>query len=256
MGVILLLDVLEHLEDPAAFLSALRPAFPNLRAAVVTVPARQELWSAWDVRFGHQRRFDLPSLAALCADAGWQVQSMRYFFHALYPVLLGVSRIVGRGTRAVPPRGRSALHGLLARLFSFEAGLPVGGIVGSSLIAVVAPSWPGAPGAMREAARLPAAPPSAAPLPAAPRTRGDVWLRAGAALRRPGTGRLTRMQIEPASGARAGQPGLAALPRAAWVRGWAPALRRNALLCAAYVLVGHCWRFRCWWRRFRLGWTR
>ena len=55
---ILLLDVIEHLEDPVAFLAELRSHFPALRHLLLTVPARQELFSNYDEFNGHFRRYD------------------------------------------------------------------------------------------------------------------------------------------------------------------------------------------------------
>jgi len=136
VGVALLLDVLEHLPDPAAFLRGLLLAFPNLRAIVITVPARPELWSAWDEHFGHHRRYDRRSLHDLCMAAGLSPVVLRYFFHTIYPALLAVARLAGRSARVAPGRPRSLVDGLLARFFAWEAQLPIGRVVGSSLIAV------------------------------------------------------------------------------------------------------------------------
>jgi len=139
IGVVLLLDVLEHLPDPAAFLRGLLPAFPNLQAIVITVPARQELWSAWDEQFGHYIRYDRCSLHDLCTSAGLSVSVLRYFFHAIYPALLAVARLAGRSARVAPGRLQSVVHSFLARYFAWEARLPIGRVAGSSLIAVAVP---------------------------------------------------------------------------------------------------------------------
>lgn len=139
VGVILLLDVLEHLPDPVAFLRGLLPAFPHLQAVVITVPARQELWSAWDEHFGHHRRYDRRSLHDLCTKAGLSPVVLRYFFHAIYPALLAVARLASRSVRVTSRRPRSPLDSLLARFFAWEARLPIGRISGSSLIAVAVP---------------------------------------------------------------------------------------------------------------------
>ena len=140
VGVILLLDVLEHLQDPQTFLSSLLAAFPNLRGVIITVPARQELWSAWDERFGHYMRYDRSSLATLCTKSGLKVQRLRYFFQCLYPVLLAVSHTSGRATKIAGPRRRSLPHTLLSYLFRIEEALPIGRAYGSSLIAVTTPN--------------------------------------------------------------------------------------------------------------------
>ena len=62
-GTILLLDVLEHIQDPVAFIAELRANFPMLERVVITVPARMELWSNYDVYYGHFLRYDMRQLA-------------------------------------------------------------------------------------------------------------------------------------------------------------------------------------------------
>lgn len=140
IGVILLLDVLEHLPDPQPFLSSLVAAFPNLQGVVITVPARNELWSAWDDRYGHYRRYDRSSLASLCTGSGLHVQRLRYFFQCLYPVLLAVSRTLGRATKSAGPGRRSLPHLLLSYAFRIEEALPFGRVYGTSLMAVATPN--------------------------------------------------------------------------------------------------------------------
>lgn len=71
--VLLLLDVLEHIRDDAEFLREVRMAYPNARTLLVTVPARRELWSNYDVHCGHFRRYDRPAVAAMMANAGYRL---------------------------------------------------------------------------------------------------------------------------------------------------------------------------------------
>ena len=139
VSVILLLDVLEHLKDPDKFLLNLLGAFPNLKAVILTVPARQELWSAWDQHFGHYRRYDRHSLLSLCKESGLRPLTLRYFFHAIYPALFTVARITGRATKSKVQQPRSLLNILLTQVFTLEARLPIGRIFGSSLLTVAVP---------------------------------------------------------------------------------------------------------------------
>lgn len=139
VGVVLLLDVLEHLQDPRGFLLKLLAAFPNLQAVIMTVPARQELWSAWDQHFGHHRRYDRRSLTSLCEDAGLHPSVLRYFFHAIYPALLAVARVTGRSTQSTAQRSWSLLNIVLTHVFTYEARLPIGRTFGSSLLAIAVP---------------------------------------------------------------------------------------------------------------------
>ena len=134
---ILLLDVIEHLPDARRFLRLITDAFPNLQHAVITVPARQELWSNYDEYFGHHRRYTRESLLAETSDVGWQMQRISYFFHSLYVPAWLVTRLSGqRATEVIPPRGLAKLaHRIVAggMLIDFHA-LP-SRLPGSSLIA-------------------------------------------------------------------------------------------------------------------------
>jgi hypothetical protein len=55
-GGVVLLDVIEHLPDPVAFLQRLGESLPNVRRWVITVPAHPELWSNDNEFSGHPRR--------------------------------------------------------------------------------------------------------------------------------------------------------------------------------------------------------
>jgi SAM-dependent methyltransferase len=133
---VLLLDVIEHLPDPFELLGRLTGSFPALSTVIVTVPARQELWSSYDEYFGHYRRYSMPMLLELATRLGWEIRHMQYFFHALYLpawVLAGVG--ARRQTSIRPPRGVfKYLHRLVALGMSIDALLLPRRVVGTSLI--------------------------------------------------------------------------------------------------------------------------
>ncbi|HEY8966974.1 MAG TPA: class I SAM-dependent methyltransferase, partial [Candidatus Methylacidiphilales bacterium] len=81
---LLLLDVIEHIGDRPRFLREILAAFPAARRIVVTVPARQEVWSNYDEFNGHFLRYDIPELERLAAASGLRCAGARYLFHALY----------------------------------------------------------------------------------------------------------------------------------------------------------------------------
>jgi SAM-dependent methyltransferase len=137
VGTILLLDVLEHIENPGAFLRTLLAAFPHLQRVVIALPARMELWSNYDEFYGHFLRYDKRSLLRLAGEAGLKPLELKYIFNALYPVIWFLSRFAGkRSLQQKPPSDLTApLHALLGDCFSMEERLPFMGYVpGTSVI--------------------------------------------------------------------------------------------------------------------------
>lgn len=136
---VLLLDVLEHVEDPVRFLREVAAALPNLERLVLTVPARAELWSRWDEFYGHRCRYDRRMLRREVEGAGLSLRSCEYFFHGLYPFALGIKMLGrARATDVVAPP-ESLLHRAAGLWFEAESSLLPGFIPGTSLLAVAAP---------------------------------------------------------------------------------------------------------------------
>ena len=134
--LIMLLDVLEHLERPDEFLSRCIDAFPNLQYVLMTMPARQELWSNFDEYFDHFRRYDRRSVAALCESAGLSVDSLGYFFHSLYLVVGAMKFVRGRRGVDVEPVTLHWMHDLLGRLFHLEEKIVPSALPGTSIYAM------------------------------------------------------------------------------------------------------------------------
>lgn len=82
--VLMLLDVIEHIEEPISFLNQLLEHFPNIKTILITVPARQELWSNYDDFYGHFRRYDLKMTTDFFKSVNYKPVSY-YFFHSLFP---------------------------------------------------------------------------------------------------------------------------------------------------------------------------
>ncbi len=87
VDVVLLLDVIEHIEDEISFMESL-PSFDYIQddtKYLITVPAFQNLFAAHDVILGHYRRYSNRSLRERLARAGFKTSFERYFFTTLIP---------------------------------------------------------------------------------------------------------------------------------------------------------------------------
>lgn len=137
---VLLLDVIEHLEDPVEFLSRVRHHLPSAETFIYTVPACQELFSNYDEFNRHFRRYDLDMLRRHTdpdRTRGWHAS---YFFHSLYPAAWLQLRLSGaRETRYDVPRSTAsrAAHRLLGLFFRLEKSLLPSNWKGTSIIATV-----------------------------------------------------------------------------------------------------------------------
>jgi len=76
---VLLLDLLEHLSDPVAFLREVRRLMPDRARLVITVPAGQWLFSEHDLAFGHLRRYSAAGLARDLRAAGFAPLLISHF---------------------------------------------------------------------------------------------------------------------------------------------------------------------------------
>jgi hypothetical protein len=134
---ILLLDVIEHLENPIDFLKALPEKFVNLSKIVITVLARQELWSNYDSYHGHYRRYSLEDLDDIANTLKWQVDSSRYFFHCVYiPAWILTKLNVARKTDIRAPTGiQRIFHKMICYIMIIEDKISPRRLKGTSAIA-------------------------------------------------------------------------------------------------------------------------
>lgn len=126
--LIVMTDVLEHLDDPAGSLRALHERARPGGWLLLTVPAMAWLWSDHDVAHHHRRRYGAAELRALVTTAGFDVNYLSYYNFLLFPLIAG-ARLLQRlraGDRdginhrhdlAMPP---AAINSMLTRLFSSE----------------------------------------------------------------------------------------------------------------------------------------
>jgi SAM-dependent methyltransferase len=134
--VIMLLDVLEHLEHPHKLLSELHAGFPNVERILFTVPARQELFSNYDLRNRHFRRYDASNIQGLDTPNYFTLGRWSYFFHFLYaPAKFMKMAGVERQTELQAPKSRiwRMAHMAVAKYFVYEDRVLPGHLAGSSI---------------------------------------------------------------------------------------------------------------------------
>jgi hypothetical protein len=86
-NLVLLLDVVEHIEDDLDFLKALHnnKAISNDTRIMITVPAFQALFCSHDHFLGHYRRYTNGTLLRTINKTGFEKENLGYFFFSLIP---------------------------------------------------------------------------------------------------------------------------------------------------------------------------
>ncbi len=134
VDVVLLADVLEHLDDDRGFLGDIIHRLPPGGVVLMTVPAHDFLWSNHDLVLGHLRRYSRKSFSALWE--GFPVRRVyATFFNSLLFPLIALYRILpggkGRGsdlTLPLPPLNRLLRAVLRMEKFLLKMGPIPGGV--------------------------------------------------------------------------------------------------------------------------------
>lgn len=120
--LIALLDVMEHLDDDAAALRALRARLKPGGWLLITVPAYPFLWSRHDELHHHKRRYVARDFRAVIEGAGYRVQYLSYFNTWLFP-LIAAARLAGAGSGHsgdLTMPNRRLINALLEKIFASE----------------------------------------------------------------------------------------------------------------------------------------
>lgn len=147
-GVVVSLDVIEHLDDDAAALREYRRVLRPGGLVVIAVPAYAWAWSDHDVSLGHRRRYRRSRLRAVAEAAGFDVVALSHFHSWLTPVAYVVRRTpvrhLVRGEQEEASMGRPVLNRLLGRMAALERAIgrrrPIP--VGLSILLVARPRPP------------------------------------------------------------------------------------------------------------------
>jgi len=135
--LLLLFDVLEHIEAEGDFLQSAKFHLTDSGILLVNVPAHQFLHSDYDRAAGHVRRYSVNHLANVAEENGFKICALSYWGLPLVPLLLarkGMSMQRTDGKAGFDTRG-STINSILAAVARCEP-LPQK-FLGTSLMAVL-----------------------------------------------------------------------------------------------------------------------
>ncbi len=112
--LVLLMDVLEHVDDDMGLLREYSSRIPRNASVLISVPAFQALWSEHDEFLDHKRRYTLRGLEQLVEKSGLTVSHGAYFFGFVLPAA-AASRLSTRfrRMRKNQPQSQLARHSRL-----------------------------------------------------------------------------------------------------------------------------------------------
>lgn len=109
---VVLLDVIEHIEDPVRVLQNAGETLAPGGCILVTVPAYQWLFGRWDEALGHFRRYTARRLRAEAEQAGLKVKKLTYWNAFTLPAAIAVRTC----QRIRPPQETSAEFPRVSRM--------------------------------------------------------------------------------------------------------------------------------------------
>jgi SAM-dependent methyltransferase len=93
-GLVILMDVLEHLEDDLKMLNEIKAATTGSNNHFfITVPAFYSLWSGHDVYLGHYRRYKINTLNSVLNKANYKIENTYYLYGSLFPMVWAVRKL-------------------------------------------------------------------------------------------------------------------------------------------------------------------
>ncbi len=90
LKAVVLLDVLEHVEDPVQVLTHVGDALADDGAVFITVPAYPWLFSRWDEQLGHFRRYTIQEFRRQACESGFRVQWLNHWNSFTLPAAMAL----------------------------------------------------------------------------------------------------------------------------------------------------------------------
>ncbi len=142
--IVVLFDVLEHIQDTRPFLNSLLRHLKPQGLLLINVPALQTLYSNYDEIVGHVRRYNKKNLSEEFRDFNFKIEGLCYWGFSLVPILALrklMLTILAKQTQARkiecginPPN--PLVHTVLRMIMRAETALLSEPLIGTSLLMV------------------------------------------------------------------------------------------------------------------------
>ncbi len=123
LGLIIAMDIVEHLDDDTKGISELYRALAKGGMLILTVPAYKFLWGIQDIVTGHKRRYLRREITNKLREAGFEVMKASYFnFFLFFPILFArrLVRLLGCRVESENKINSPLINFVLKIVFSFE----------------------------------------------------------------------------------------------------------------------------------------
>ncbi|OFY47414.1 MAG: hypothetical protein A2W85_01760 [Bacteroidetes bacterium GWF2_41_31] len=138
--VVLLLDVIEHIDNVNEFISAALKHLKNNGIIIVGVPAYQWLYSNYDLELGHYRRYNRSQIKQLFIELELDIIETKYWGLSMIPLLLIRKYYLKMNRKNIVEKGFGIPHPLFNKLalhiMNLETMFIKNPISGSSLFAI------------------------------------------------------------------------------------------------------------------------
>lgn len=124
--IVVMMDVLEHIEDDYAILKIIRDAVGPDSYFFITVPAFMSVWSSHDVYLGHYRRYTIPMVKKLLDHHHCPIERQYYIYGSIFPLVWMVRKVKKNTADMENPESSDMaplpgpVNGLLKMYNSFE----------------------------------------------------------------------------------------------------------------------------------------
>ena len=133
-NTVFLLEVLEHLKEPNKMLDEIIKSYTNLQYIIITVPARSEIFSNYDIEVGHEKRYNLEDIECLAKALGIEVVFNKYILFTFIWLMIFKKRPT---IIKAPKVHMRKLHNILGSIIALENKLFPSLLYGSSIISIL-----------------------------------------------------------------------------------------------------------------------